>query len=687
MAKFYTNAFAFAAFAAFASPNIVIADPVHSSMDRIQPSANAAGEPETQDVVVTVWGRRATQIGTAQSASEGVVDFSKFVDRPLLRVGELAEVVPGLAATQHSGTGKANQYFLRGFNLDHGTDFSISFDGMPLNLRTNAHGQGYLDINFLIPEIIGRIAYRKGVASPDVGDFSAAGSAAFTTLDLLPHSFAQIEIGENNWQRAVLGANLGDVGYMAFDITRDDGPWLRPENFEKNNGFIRLNRDAWSFKAGYYEAQWDATDQIPLRAVEDGTIDRLGNVDDSVGGEARRTFANVGYDRDGLSANIYAMRYSLNLFSNFTYFLTDPINGDQFEQAEKRSIYGGSIRQKLDSMGAWAPTIGIYARLDRIDPIGLYLNTNRTRRETVRTDDVEHDSVGAFAMVDGNFGRARINLGLRADGMRVDVSSSDPRNSGDAEDVILSPKASLAWRFSPTLEGYMSAGQGFHSNDARGVTIAFDPVSGEAVTPVPIFAQATGIEAGLRFERADLSVNASIFALDLESELVYVGDAGTTEPSDASKRAGIELSFTQAVNNWLTLDGAAAVTHARFRDVEEGQDRIPLAIEYMVSGGVKVRFGETWTGSLTLRHLGPAPLIEDNSARSDTSTVANGRIAYRLGHYTFAVEALNIFDSQDADITYFYGSRLSGEPIDGFEDVHFHSIPPRSFRLQVRSEI
>jgi hypothetical protein len=640
---------------------------------------------ETEDAIVTVWGNREARIGKAYAASEGVVDFGRFVDRPLLRVGELAEVVPGLAATQHSGTGKANQYFLRGFNLDHGTDFSISLDGIPLSLRTNAHGQGYLDINFLIPEIIERISYRKGVAYADVGDFSAAGTAAFATFDRLPESFAQIEIGENNWRRFVGGANLGNAGYLALDLTGDDGPWVQPEDLTKANGFLRLNVGNWSFSGGAYNASWNATDQIPRRAVEAGLVNRLGDIDDDVGGKSERVFANVHYRDDaGLSANAYAMRYRLDLFSNFTYFLDDPVNGDEFEQRERRVTYGGAIAKEFAAAGAWTPRLGVEARFDRIEPIGLYRTQARERLAILREDRVDQDSVGAFAEINGDFERLRINLGVRADAMRVDVASDDPRNSGKADDAIVSPKASLAWRFTDALEGYISAGRGFHSNDARGATITIDPATGDAADRLPLLVAATGVEAGLRFEQPRFSATASVFGLDLDSELVYVGDAGATEPSDASRRYGIELTGTWAATDWLTLDAAAAATQARFRDVASGQDRIPLATEYVITGGATVRLGEAWTGSLTVRHLGPAPLVEDKSARSDTSTVANARLAWRSGRLMIAAEALNLFDSDDADITYFYASRLPGEAADGVEDIHFHPIPPRSFRLQAR---
>lgn len=645
----------------------------------------AVADPASTTELITVWGSREARIGKAYAASEGVVDFGKFVDRPLLRVGELAEVVPGLAATQHSGTGKANQYFLRGFNLDHGTDFSIRFDGMPLNLRTNAHGQGYLDINFLIPELVERIAYRKGVAYADVGDFSAAGSATFSTFDRLPESFAQVEIGENAWRRFVGAAQLGESFYVALDLTGDDGPWVTPEKLTKANGFAKIILGDWRLSGGAYHASWDATDQIPLRAVRAGFVSRLGDTDPDVGGSTERLWLNAQYADDaGLTANVFAMRYHLDLVSDFTYFLEDPVNGDEFQQREKRMIYGGAIAKEFAPRGRWTPRVGAEARFDRIEPVGLYRTVARVRQSTVREDQVAQDSLGAFGELSGDFDRVRIDLGLRADAMRVDVTSNDARNSGKADDARLSPKASVAWRLRDDLELYASAGRGFHSNDARGAVISIDPASGATAQRVPLLVKATGIEAGVRYERSAFSATATAFGLDLDSELVYVGDAGATEASDASRRTGVEVTASWAATRWLTLDAAAAATRARFRDVPKTADRIPLATEYVLTGGATVRLGEAWTGSLTVRRLGPAPLIEDDSARSEPSTVVNGCLAWRKGRATLAAEALNLLDSRDADITYFYASRLPGEPPEGVEDIHFHPVPPRSFRLQAR---
>ena len=647
--------------------------------------ARANDEEIESDDIITVWGERQKQIGSAGAASDGEVDFGKFVDRPILRVGELAEVVPGLAATQHSGTGKANQYFLRGFNLDHGTDFTISLDGIPLNLRTSAHGQGYLDINFMIPEVIERIAYNKGVAHPEIGDFSAAGSADFTTFDHLPENFAQAEIGENNWLRFVSGVNFGEYGYAALDLTMDDGPWERPEDLKKANGFMKLRFGDVTISGGGYYAEWNSSDQLPLRAVEAGLVTPLGNIDPDVGGDTARNWINVRYRNEaGLTAGAYAMRYRLNLISNFSYFLNDPVNGDEFEQAEERMIYGAEIADNFDLGGGWALDVGAEARADRIDPVGLFNTAGRTRLSTVRLDEVDQDSVGVYAALSGEFGKVRIEVGARGDAMWVDVDSDNPANSGRETDAIFSPKASLAWRFSHKLEGYMSVGRGFHSNDARGATISIDPVSGLPAATVPLLVRADGAEVGLRYEHGGFMSTLSVFGLDIDSELVFVGDAGATEPSDGSRRIGLEATATLAPTDWLSLDSAFAATRSRFRNAPSGADRVPLATEYVATGGATIRFLEHGTAAFTLRHIGPAPLIEDNSVRSKPSTVINGRIAFNFGRLTLALEALNLFDSDDADITYFYASRLPGEPAEGVEDIHFHPIPPRSFRVQTR---
>jgi hypothetical protein len=641
--------------------------------------------PPGEVEAVTVFGRRSDDIGRALSASEGEVVFSEFEDRPLLRPGELVEVVPGMAATQHSGTGKANQFFLRGFNLDHGTDFSVSLDGAPLNLRSHAHGQGYLDLNGLIPELVEAVGYRKGVYAADVGDFSSAGSAAFETFDTAPATSIEVTIGENDYGRALGVTGLGGVGYVAAELTRSDGPWERPENLEKVAGLGRFTLGDWSLTALAHDAQWDSTDQIPQRAIDAGLLSRFGVVDPSDGGETSRFILTARRrSENGWNASVYAQKYDLNLWSNFTYFLSDPERGDQFEQADDRWIYGGSLSRRLPEVAGWSLRGGAQVRYDDIAEVGLYLTQGRARFATIREDSIEQLSGAIWAEAARAFGPLRIQLGLRGEAMNVDVRSDNSVNSGSADDAVLSPKFSAAWRVSPTIELYGNLGRGFHSNDARGATISVDPLTGEPVDPVELYAESSGGEIGARYSRPGLNLAAAIWALDLESELVYVGDAGATEAAGATRRIGLELLADWTPHPLLHLDFSGAVTEAAFKDDPPGGDRIPLAVEYVVTGGLSARLMPDTTATVTVRRLGPAALIEDGSVGSEPSTLTNLLLHHDIGRVSLGLEVLNVFDQADDDIQYFYASRLPGEPDEGVEDRHVHPFEPRTLRLSLR---
>lgn len=631
-----------------------------------------------------VWGKREGRIGEATTASEGIVSYGAYANRPLLRPGELAEVIPGLAATQHSGSGKANQFFLRGFNLDHGTDFSISLDGVPLNLRTHAHGQGYLDVNGVVPELVETISYHKGPYAPEAGDFSAAGSAGFRTFEALPSNFVSGQIGENNFGRVTVGANVGS-GLLAVDLTTGDGPWEREENLKKISALGRFRVADWSVTALAYDAEWDSTDQIPLRAVRSGQISRFGIIDNTDGGKTSRFILSARRRPDDNSdLVVYVQRYKLNLFSNFTYFLDDPVNGDQFEQAESRWVYGASGFRTWEPGGGWTLRAGAETRFDDIGAIGLYRTKARQRLSTDRRDSVKELSGGLWGSAAWASGPFRANLGLRADAIHADVDSDNPLNSGKESDAIVSPKLTLAWRVSPQVELYADAGRGFHSNDVRGSVQRVSPVSGDPVDRVPLFAKADGAELGARYENGGLTASVAVWALRLESELVYVGDAGDTESTDGTKRLGAEVLVSWTPMPGVNLDFSGAATKARYRGDPEAGDRIPNALEYVVTAGATVRVTEDSNAQVTVRRLGPAPLIEDNSARSKSSTIVNLAYTYNLGPAALSVDVLNLFNSKDNDITYFYTSRLPGEPAEGVDDTHFHPVESRQVRVGVR---
>ncbi len=651
----------------------------------------ATAQTAVDDETIIVWGRAIDLVGEAQSSSEGVVGYGDFEHRPLARVGELVEVIPGMIATQHAGGGKANQYFMRGFNLDHGTDFSATVDGVPINLRTHGHGQGYLDLNFLIPEIIERVRYRKGPYFADVGDFSAAGTADFSTYARLDENFAEIAGGEFGYWRAV-GALSFSVGrgdlLVAGEAQTYDGPWDLSEDLRKFNGFARYTAPFaggdLSVLLNAYTSEWRSSDQVPLRAVESGLIDRFGFIDPDLGGETTRLSLSGRATWTDASIGAYVISSDFRLFSDFTYFLDDPVNGDEFEQRDRRIVYGGYARRAWDVGQSTTLRVGADARLDDIRDIGLFHTDARSRFSTVRRDEVREFSLSGFA--EGEFAltpRLRAILGLRADYYDVEVDADLAANAGEIDDSIFSPKAAFAWTPVDGLEFYANYGQGFHSNDARGATIGVDPVSGDPVDPAPLLVRAEGGELGARWERGPFNATLTAFYLELDSELVFVGDAGATEPGDATRRTGVELAVFLEVTDNLVFDLSATRTDAESLEAPSGQQRIPGAIDTVVGAGVVYTLDDLVL-SLRVRHFGDAPLIEDGSISSEPTTLVNLGATYDLGPVRIGLDVLNLFDAEDADITYFYESQLAGEgsPV---EDLHFHPVEPRQLRVSLRA--
>lgn len=661
--------------------------PINSLFAAASLAAIFVGSAQAQEVdAISVWGRRTNEIGRANSASEGRIAYADFAVRPLLRPGELIEAVPGLAATQHSGSGKANQYFLRGFNLDHGTDLAASLDGVPLNLPSHGHGQGYLDLNVLTPEFVHDISFKKGPYSAENGDFATAGAVAFETADHLHGDGLQAWVGENDYYRAVGSKALSQNVLVAADLSTARGAWSTPEDLKKVNLLGRAIVGGWSITALAYDAKWNATDQIPRRAVEAGTLGRLDAIDTTDGGKTSRYILSA-RRRDllrGLDTVVYVQRYKLDLYSNFTYFLDDPVNGDQFQQADQRWIYGGAVTKRWAPIDGWSLRAGASARVDDIGKVALYRTTARVRRATVRQDALTEWSTALWGEASKQFGKLDATLGLRADAMGADVRAGEPRNAGEVSDLLVSPKLALAWRISKTFELYADAGRGFHSNDARGAVIVVDPVTGDPAERAPLLSPSDGAELGLRWKRGGLTLTAAAWALHVDSELVYVGDAGFTEASGATKRAGVELLADWRPTADLNLTAAYAATHARFTgDPPEG-DRIPNAVSSVLSAGASWKIAASSTLSLTWRRLGAAPLVEDNSVRSRPSSLINALFVQDFGRASLMVEVLNLTDSRKDDIAYSYASRLPGEPAEGVDDVHFHPVEPRAVRVGMK---
>lgn len=645
---------------------------------------------------LVVYGRAEQAIGAAQSASEGMVGYDDIKLSPLLRVGELAEAIPGMVATQHSGTGKANQYYLRGFNLDHGTDFSARAEGVPLNMRTHGHGQGYLDLNFLIPELVATTRYRKGPYAAQVGDFSSAGSVDFAFYDQLDESIAELTVGEFGYNRALVATDINLAGGAltgAADLTRYDGPWDLPENLEQEKVYLSYLTVFGGAQAKFtlqgYWSDWDATDQIPLRAVRTGRIDELGFIDPDLGGETERFAVTGAVDFDSWRLNGYLIEQGFTLFSNFTYLLDDPVLGDEFEQRDERRVYGAGTDGALARTFIGRPLDvrwGADIRFDDVGELGLFRTTSRRRAEAIRRDVVQEWSLGSYVEAEWALtDQLRAALGLRADYYDWEVEALRAANSGSGDDHLLSPKLRLAYRFTDGFEAYLNYGRGMHSNDVRGTTIRVDPATGEPVDSVDALLSSDGAEVGVRFENGQ-QFNATLVAfwLELDSELVFVGDAGGTEANNGSQRYGFEATAFWQANDWLAVNAAYTHTDAEFREVPSSLDRIPGAIESSFTLGLNAAWSNGLSASLRLRHLGEAPLTEDNSLRADTSTLLNVGAAYRHDRFEWRLDVLNALDSDDYDISYYYASRLPGEAAEGIEDVHFHPLEPRTVRASVK---
>jgi hypothetical protein len=669
---------------------------------RAQTVASDPGGTPTRMDEVLVLGRSVDLVGSASTASAGSVGYAELEARPFLRRGELLEVIPGVVITQHSGGGKANQYFLRGFNLDHGTDFSISVEGMPVNMRSHGHGQGYADLNFIIPEFVQGVDYTKGPFTAETGDFSAAGAAEFRIFSALPQSFAKLEGGENNYARFVTGQTFvhavnGTATTLGWEIARDDGPWILAEDLRRFSGMARHVRGGgtgqeFSLTALAYVAEWNSTDQVPQRAVDGGLIDRFGNLDSTDGGETKRASLSFNATFKNADAttrfNAYAIYYRLNLFSNFTFFLDDPVDGDQFNQRDRRSVFGASLQHAFAT--EWggkksAMTVGVQLRDDVIGEVALRRTKERALLSVTRDDDVRETSIGAYAKAVTRWSSTvRTEAGLRGDVYRFDVESDNPVNSGECTAAIASPKLNVVLGPWAKTEIYFSGGLGFHSNDARGTTIRIDPADG--VTPVervdPLV-RSRGVEAGLRTAAMPGLVSTlSLWLLDLDSELVFVGDAGATEPSGATRRYGIEWANYYRATSWLSFDADFSLTRSRYRD-GGAADRIANSIGAVVTAGVVAGKTEGVFGSVRLRYFGEQPLIEDNSVTQPSSTTVNARMGWRNRQWEFAIDVLNALDRRNDDIAYFYASRLPGEPAGGIEDKHSHPAEPRTFRASV----
>jgi hypothetical protein len=680
--------------------------PLHAQA-RAESTDTPQADAQVASQQVEVSGRHYDNaVGSSDAASQGVIRAELLKSRPALRPGEVLEFVPGVIVTQHSGDGKANQYFLRGFNLDHGTDFATRVNGLPVNMPTHGHGQGYADLNFLIPELVDRIAYRKGPYFANQGDFAAAGAADIVYRTQLAAPFAAVTLGERGFRRGVMAGSAALAGGQqllgALELQHNDGPWAVPEGLHKANGVLTLSGGnaalGWSASLMAYAARWRSTDQIPQRLIDAGDYNgrpfgRFDSLDPSDGGNTHRHSMSGEWHRQTATGTTrvaaYAIDYGLQLFSNFSYAMERPAQGDQFSQQDRRQVYGLSASHSIDHrLGSFdaRSELGLQLRHDRIR-VGLFDTAAQQVTATTRDDRVRETQAGLYAQNNLVWTPwLRSIAGLRADlaDFRVD-SLAQPANSGRANARLLSPKLSLILGPWARTEFFVNAGRGFHSNDARGTTAHVDPRSGDAVDPVPGLVAARGMEIGARSEwLPGLQSSLALWRLDFDSELVYVGDAGATEANRPSRRRGVEWNNRWAPRPWLLVDADLAWTHARFADADPTGDRIPNSVDKVASIALTARELGPWSATLQWRYLGSGALVGDNSVRSHSAPTANLRISRRLARDSeLTLDVFNLLDRRVNDIEYFYASQLAGEAAP-VADRHVHPAEPRTLRLTLK---
>ena len=655
----------------------------------------AGGEQTLEKVVVS---GTAIALGISDAASVGTVTKKQLEARTVYRPGELLESVPGLIVSQHSGEGKANQFYLRGFNLDHGTDLRTTVDGMIVNQRSHAHGQGWTDVNFLIPELAKSLEYRKGPYYASEGDFASAGSVNLKYTDSLAQGIASIAVGQNGFRRVLLADSPTFAGgklLYALEDLNNDGPFVNPDQFRKLNGVLRYSRgddaNGFNITGMAYKAKWNSTDQITQRAIDSGLIrNRFDAIDPTDGGASHRYSVSGAWrktdETSSTQVNAYLIDTKLELFSNFTYFLDNPVDGDQFAQPDRRRTAGlnATHTRQMSGLGRESEnTFGLQLQTDNIFN-GLLNTKARQTISVTRQDHIVESNAGVFVENATKWTSwFRTVAGLRGDSYRFKVKGDNVDNSGTATATMFNPKLSLVFGPWSKTEFYVNAGSGFHSNDARGTTIKFDPKTGDAVDRVTPLVRSKGAELGMRSNwLPGLQTSISVYHLDLGSELLFVGDAGTTEASRPSRRLGFELANYYKLSNWLTVDADVAFARARFRDADVVGNRIPGAVEGVASFALAVDNLGPWFGAAQLRYFGPRPLIENNSVRSNSTTALNARVGYRFTPKArIELEGFNLTNRKASAIDYYYASRLPGEAASGVDAIHFHPIESRSFRL------
>ncbi len=614
---------------------------------------------------------------------------------PVTTSQEVLRKVPGLFIGQHAGGGKAEQIFLRGFDIDHGTDVAISVDGMPVNMVSHAHGQGYADLHFVIPETIDEVDFGKGLYYADKGNFNTAGYIGFKTKDRLEESLVSLEYGQFNTLRALGMFNLmknkpNQDAYVAGEFQLTDGPFESSQNFNRINLLAKYNaaidkRQFLSVQASYFNSKWDASGQIPVRAVESGLIGRFGAIDDTEGGNTHRINAAMNHkaivgDHTTITSNAYYSRYGFELYSNFTFFLDDSINGDQIKQFERRNLAG--FESVVDhhfhlNKGTIGLKGGLGMRYDDANDVELSHTANRDSLiEPYALGDIDESNIYAFVGADFEFGDFLINPAIRLDHFKFDYHNKlDSVYNNQSEQTIKpSPKLNIIYSPNNRWQLYLKTGMGFHSNDTRVVVAQ----NGRRTLPT-----AYGADLGAIIKPTDnLIINAGGWYLYLEQEFVYVGDAAVVEPSGRTQRLGADVSVRYQPLKWLFLYADFNYAFARALDEAAGKNYIPLAANLTSTGGITVNHPIGIKGGISYRWIGDRPANEDYTITAKGYFVADANLSYTWRKWTAGIIIQNLFNTAWNETQFATESRLANETAS-VEEIHFTPGTPFFIRGKV----
>lgn len=615
---------------------------------------------------------------------------------PVKSSQEILRKVPGLIIGQHAGGGKAEQIFLRGFDIDHGTDITINVDGLPVNMVSHAHGQGYADMHFIIPETIDNIDFGKGAYYANKGNFNTAGYVDLKTKSRIDDNQISLEAGMFNTIRTVgmFKITEGDNSnaYVASELVLMDGAFESPQNFNRLNLMGRYNfnnheNQELTLSISHFQSKWDASGQVPQRAIDQGLITRFGAIDDTEGGNTSRSNFWVNHSKQldehsKVKSKAYISKYDFELFSNFTFFLEDPVNADQIRQKEDRTIIGAeTVYEHSAHVGDHDSQLqyetGLGFRYDDINDVQLSRTKNRQELlERLAYGNVDELNGYGFFNLTYKKNKWTINPGLRLDYFKFDYVNllSETYDSKSENKIFVGPKLNVIYAASPNLQVFAKTGIGYHSNDTR-VVVAN---SGEDVLPAAYSADFGAIIKPSK----KLIVNAALWTLFLEQEFVYVGDAAIVEPSGKTSRYGIDFGLRYQLTDWLYANADINYTYARSTEEPEGQDFIPLSPDLTSSGGLSFRDLGNFSGGISYRFIKDRPANEDNSIVAEGYLITDLNLNYVWKNWTLGIIVENLFDEEWNETQFATESRLLNET-NSFEEIHFTPGTPFYLRGKI----